>query len=135
VVNVGLILMTLGACCSYIIVATAGFFHVMYPGGASWCHAAPTLQLAPSPRSSHQPSPCASLTRPRCRYWTVLALAVVTPLSFLRSMDALRFTSLAAAIIIFFLTLLILVYSLGFDDNGLLDPCAGTQLTPPRTRR
>jgi len=91
---VGLILMTLGACCSYIIVATAGFFHVMYPGGASW-------------------------------YWTVLALAVVTPLSFLRSMDALRFTSLAAAIIIFFLTLLILVYSLGFDDNGLLDPCAG----------
>eukprot|EP00966_Prymnesium_polylepis_P307585 7108710-Prymnesium_polylepis.1 len=96
VVNLGLILMSLGACCSYIIVATSGFHTVANAGGSSW-------------------------------YWTVLALCVVAPLSFLRSMDALRFTSLAAVVIVLFLTTIIFIYSLGANDDGLLDPCAGVR--------
>jgi len=96
IVNLGLILLCLGACCSYIIVATGGFRKVVNPDGASW-------------------------------YWTVLAICIVTPLSFLRSMDALRFTSLAAVIIVLFLTILIVIYSFGVNDSSLLDPCAGVE--------
>ncbi|KAL1499840.1 hypothetical protein AB1Y20_012525 [Prymnesium parvum] len=95
-VNLGLILNCVGACCSYMIVATASFQAVLAPAAASW-------------------------------YWTVLALCVVTPLSFLRSMDALRFTSLGAVLIVLFLTALILLYSLGVSDDSLLDPCANVK--------
>ena len=56
-------------------------------------------------------------------YWTILTLCIVTPLSFLKSMDSLRFTSLAAVIIVLFLTALIVAYSVGVDDGSLLDPC------------
>ena len=52
--------------------------------------------------------------------WVLLILIVVTPLSFIRTVDALRFTSLAAAALLVYILLLVVVFAIGgaISPNG-----------------
>jgi amino acid permease len=55
--------------------------------------------------------------------WTLLALALVAPLSFLRSMDSLRFSSAAAIFILLFMTLVIVLFATHSPNAPLIDAC------------
>lgn len=52
--------------------------------------------------------------------WVAVGFSLVVPLSFLRSLDSLKFTSLLSLFFVGFLTFLIMLYST--DAEGL-DPC------------
>ena len=53
-------------------------------------------------------------------FWVFAAFTLVTPLSFFRSLDALRFTSGIAVLFVLFLATIIVLYSAGLPS---LDPC------------
>jgi len=93
VVDVGVVINVAASACSYFIVATDAFHSATGGGEGS-----------------------------RWVY-TVATLAIVTPLSYLRSMDTLRFTSLAAVVIILFMAGLILLMAFRARD---FEPCPDT---------
>eukprot|EP00602_Paraphysomonas_sp_CaronLab_P002598 CAMPEP_0185020326 /NCGR_PEP_ID=MMETSP1103-20130426/2919_1 /TAXON_ID=36769 /ORGANISM="Paraphysomonas bandaiensis, Strain Caron Lab Isolate" /LENGTH=453 /DNA_ID=CAMNT_0027551155 /DNA_START=88 /DNA_END=1449 /DNA_ORIENTATION=- len=53
--------------------------------------------------------------------WVVIGFIVVAPLSCLRNLDSLKFTSFVSIVFVAFLTMLIILYSCDVPD---LDPCA-----------
>lgn len=55
--------------------------------------------------------------------WTLVALALVAPLSFLRSLDSLRFSSAAAVAILLFMTLVIVLFATHTPHAPLIDAC------------
>lgn len=58
--------------------------------------------------------------------WTLLSTAIVTPFTFLRRLDALRFTSTLAIAVLVSLSLLVVCFAFGAHGNGtatLLQPC------------
>lgn len=59
------------------------------------------------------------------RLWSGLAAVVVSPLVFLRRVDALRHTSLAALLCVLVITLLVLAFSSRPPLSAALDPCQG----------
>jgi len=54
------------------------------------------------------------------KLWVFVSLVAVTPLSFFRSLDALKFTSSLAVVFVIFLAAIIVLYSAGISS---LDPC------------
>ena len=58
-------------------------------------------------------------------YWTLLSVLLVTPLSFLRSMNSLRFSSLAAVVILLFITGVIITFLAGRDtpNSSIIQAC------------
>lgn len=54
--------------------------------------------------------------------WVLVGFAMVAPLSCLRSLDSLKFTSLLSIIFVMFLTVIIILYASDIDG---LDPCPG----------
>ena len=56
--------------------------------------------------------------------WTLMTMAIVTPLSYLRSMDSLRFTSLLSILSVGLIVLVVvLFYAMRRSDASPLDPC------------
>ena len=58
--------------------------------------------------------------------WVIVTIAIVTPLCFLKTLDALRHTSLAAVVILVFITFVTIAYASheGSTDPGdILSPC------------
>lgn len=53
--------------------------------------------------------------------WVTVGFSIVIPLSFLKDLDSLKFTSLVSIFFVGFLTFLIMLYS---TDTEGLDPCA-----------
>ncbi|CAM9196957.1 unnamed protein product, partial [Ectocarpus fasciculatus] len=53
--------------------------------------------------------------------WIIICFLLLTPLSFLPSIDALRYTSSAAIMFIFFVVVLVAGYAMGFE---MADPCS-----------
>lgn len=56
--------------------------------------------------------------------WVCVGFSIVAPLSFLKSLDSLKFTSMLSIFFVGFLTLLILLYSTHADG---LDPCVDVE--------
>ncbi len=56
--------------------------------------------------------------------WILLAFSFVAPLSCFRSLDALKYTSSLSIFFILFLTVLVILYSMGIDG---LNPCEGME--------
>lgn len=93
VIDLSVLILTIGTSCSYLIVATDCF---QYAAGT-----------------------------PQRWIWTLLSLAIVAPLSFLRSMDSLKFSSLAAVLILLCLTGVILLFAVHAPNAPLIDACGG----------
>ena len=58
--------------------------------------------------------------------WTLIGLAIVAPLCSLRKLKFLQYTSALSFVVLFFLTLLILLFSLNLDVP-MLKPCGDTE--------
>ena len=124
VVDACVILNCFGLACSYLIVF-AGLF--------------PTaLADLVNPRSEALPGPLAQRV-----VWVTLAVLVVTPLAFQRTLDALRFTSTLGVGFVLYGSVVVLVYWTGLadacdgndDDDG--SGCVGARValtTPPSLR-
>ena len=108
-VDVALLVSTLGSATSYLIVATDSFVTVASSIHSSWtAEASGSLPLDQS--------------RP---LWIFVTAAIVLPLSFLRHMDALRFSSLIAIVLLLSLSAMVVVFALPTPGIPWLQPCTG----------
>ena len=58
--------------------------------------------------------------------WTLLTLAIVTPFCFLRRLDALKYTSLAALCTLMAISVMVILFAARVPGAPLLDPCSGS---------
>lgn len=60
----------------------------------------------------------------RREVWITLGWCLVAPLCFMKNLDSLKYTSTAAVFFVFFLAILIILYSFNSRDDHILNPCA-----------
>lgn len=58
----------------------------------------------------------------RRELWIVIGWCLIAPICFLKNLDSLKFTSAAAFVFVAFMSIMIVLYSLG--EDGILNPCA-----------
>jgi hypothetical protein len=68
-----------------------------------------------------------SFTRGKYRFvWVLVTAAIITPLSYLKKLDALRHTSLAAVLILIYITIIVVCFAAerhDDDPDSLITPC------------